>query len=881
MTNDATLTRTQRLLGAWVLFIQRHALAVVVAGFLLTAWTLYYSIVNFKINTDMHSMMSDKLPFKKLYKDFSRAFPQQNDTIVVVIDGGTPEQAETARKLISERLRKEEATYGDVYEPGSGSFFQHNGLLYLSVDELEKLGDRLSASQPFLAFLSKDLSLRGLFSVVEKALDQRDLSGSQDRTLLLLLDSMSESFSCAVDGRLCRISWEALALGADQAVGRQRQFIILQPRVADASLSAGNVPLETVREVARQLGYNKPGTAQVRITGDFALAYENLLEVRDSTGIATAASLVLVALILFVGLYCSGRLIFSSLVTLIMGLIWSTAFALATVGSLNMISITFAVLFIGLGIDYSIQFCLRYRELLVQRSPQQDSITSTATSVGRSLFLSAATTALGFYSFVPTAYAGVAELGFISGSSMFISFFGNMTVLPAFLTLFPVRKCRVWKPTWRWLVDLPYRYPRSIVGIGLATASASLLFVPKVFFDYNPLNLYDRSSESVVTMKELFRDPSGEPWTASVLVDSDGEARRVAEQLRSLKEVRTAITIHDFIPSNQQEKISLISDIALFMAPELHQPRVKRLSDAQEIEAIARLQRSLRNHLAGAPRSTREAAQKLYDSVTKLRVILAKDNPHGASTLALIDESLMSGLPALFDRLRTLLEPSAIRAPSSLPPELQSQYVSADGRFRVQIFPREDLTNLANLERFVNAIRSVAPGATDTPVTVYESGKAIETSFREATLYAVIIICAFLLIGLRSTSRTLLILAPLALAFLLTATASVLLAVPVNFANVIVVPLILGIGVHSGIIFIVRDWKDPRRDDNLLKSSMARATLFSNLATMISTGSLAFSPHQGIASIGILLSLCLAFLILSTLLFLPSLMLLLKVRYNQ
>jgi predicted RND superfamily exporter protein len=211
---------------------------------------------------------------------------------------------------------------------------------------------------------------------------------------------------------------------------------------------------------------------------------------------------------------------------------------------------------------------------------------------------------------------------------------------------------------------------------------------------------------------------------------------------------------------------------------------------------------------------------------------------------------------------------------------LRSQYVSADGHFRVQVFPRDNITNLASLEGFVRAVKSVAPNATDTPVMVYEAGRAITASFREASLYAVIIICAAVLAGLRSMSKTFLILTPMALAFLLTAAASVLLHVPLNFANVIVVPLILGIGVHSGVIFIVRDWKDPKREDNLLKSSMARATLFSNLATMISTASLAFSPHQGIASIGILLSICLAFLILSTLLFLPSLIVLLKVRLD-
>jgi hopanoid biosynthesis associated RND transporter like protein HpnN len=544
-----------------------------------------------------------------------------------------------------------------------------------------------------------------------------------------------------------------------------------------------------------------------------------------------------------------------------------------------MISVSFAVLFIGLGIDYSIQFCLRYRELLMQSGHQQNSIASTATSVGRSLFFSAATTALGFYSFVPTAYAGVAELGFISGSSMFISFFGNLTVLPALLTVFPVKECRRWKPSWPWVVNLSYKYPRGIVTVGTLCAVASLLAIPRVFFDYNPLNLHDKSSESVATMKELFNDPKGQPWTTSVLADGEDEALRFAEQLKSLQEVRTAITIHNFIPGNQQDKISLISDIALFMSPELERPHVTHPTYEQNIQALARLERSLESHLNGLRHSTRESAQKLNDSIKSFSALVA-DRQRGVSAFALLDESLTSGLPMFLERLGTSLEPSIIDGPSSLPRELRSQYVSADGHFRVQVFPRDNITNLASLEGFVRAVKSVAPNATDTPVMVYEAGRAITASFREASLYAVIIICAAVLAGLRSMSKTFLILTPMALAFLLTAAASVLLHVPLNFANVIVVPLILGIGVHSGVIFIVRDWKDPKREDNLLKSSMARATLFSNLATMISTASLAFSPHQGIASIGILLSICLAFLILSTLLFLPSLIVLLKVRLD-
>ena len=241
MSTEPALTRTQRLLSAWVLLVQHHAVAVLVVSVLLTFGTLYYSAANFKINADIRGMMSDKLSYRGLYKEFSKAFPQQSDTVIVVIDGITTEQAGEARKAIAEQLRKEQAIFAGIYEPGAGAFFQKNGLLYLNTDELERLGDRLSAAQPFLALLSKDLSIRGLFEVVEKALEQEDLSEAQDRTLALLLDGMSNAFGSAVHGTVYQMSWEGLTLGEEQTARQCRQFIILKPRVANAFLAAGKL----------------------------------------------------------------------------------------------------------------------------------------------------------------------------------------------------------------------------------------------------------------------------------------------------------------------------------------------------------------------------------------------------------------------------------------------------------------------------------------------------------------------------------------------------------------------------------------------------------------------------------------------------------------
>jgi predicted RND superfamily exporter protein len=247
--------------------------------------------------------------------------------------------------------------------------------------------------------------------------------------------------------------------------------------------------------------------------------------------------------------------------------------------------------------------------------------------------------------------------------------------------------------------------------------------------------------------------------------------------------------------------------------------------------------------------------------------------------LAALEKGLLSNLPALFHRLETSLQATAFDA-SDLPRELASQYISTDGRYRVQVFPSEDIMNRDALARFVKAVRTIAPDATDAPVSIYESGMAVVSSFRQATAYALVAIVVFLLIELRSLYATGLILVPLVLAMLLTAAASVFLSIPLNFANVIVVPLLLGLGVHTGIIFIMRYQTEPPSNGNMLTTSTARAVLFSSLTTMVSTGSLSFSSHRGIASMGKLLTICFGFLIVSTLLLLPSLIELSK-RYSE
>jgi hypothetical protein len=344
----------------------------------------------------------------------------------------------------------------------------------------------------------------------------------------------------------------------------------------------------------------------------------------------------------------------------------------------------------------------------------------------------------------------------------------------------------------------------------------------------------------------------------------------VAEELRKLKEVKMAITLSDLVAEDQTEKLRIISDVALFMPPVLKDVRVTHLSYEQQTKALDGFEKSLEKSLRSSPETVSPSVGRLYESIQRFKSVLY-DPVEGSKAFAALEEGLLSSLPDLLHSLETSLRAASFGM-SDLPRELTAQYLSTDGRYRVQVFPGEDIMNRDALERFVKAVRRVAPDATDTPITVFESGKTVVSSFRQAALSALVVIALYLLIELKNLSVTVLILIPLALAMFLTGAFSVLFNVPLNFANVIIVPLLLGVGVHNGIIFILRYQTEPPLDGNMLKTSTARALLLSTLTMIISAGSLSFSAHRGIASMGLLLTVCLGFLLISTLVLLPALL---------
>jgi hopanoid biosynthesis associated RND transporter like protein HpnN len=594
-------------------------------------------------------------------------------------------------------------------------------------------------------------------------------------------------------------------------------------------------------------------------------------------GLTTLISFLLVAIALVIG-FGSARLVIASLVTLLLGFIWTLGFAIFFVGSLNLISVAFGVLFIGLSIDYGIQYCIRYRELITSGLGHHEAIAGTAKGLGVSLLVCTVAAAIGFYSFLPTPYNGVSELGLIAGTGMLINLFSILTVLPALLTLLPLKKLGPKGFVSRRPYQMLYKHAKAVVVIMIAIGIGAAFFVPKLYFDYNPLNLYDPHSEAILTIKELFKNEMTTPWTISILAKDSKEAKEMASKLKGLKEVQKAITIASFVPEDQRSKLAILSDIALFMPPGLETLKPEKLSYKEKVASLESLESSLKKALSTARK--RDGAyitsvSRLLHSLERFKKALTRPE-NGKEALDQLEQNFLSYLPNLFHELKTSLEASAVKE-SDLPQELRSRYVTPDGRYRVEVFPRNNILEPDSLKSFVQAVTAVAPNSTDTPVTIREAGNAVVRSFLLATLYALLAISLFMLIELKSVTDTVLVLLPLALSLLITCAASAILDIPFNFANVIVIPLLLGSGVE-GIYLIHRFRTDPPPSGNMLETSTARALFFSTLTTILSFSTLSFSPHQGMASMGKLLTICIGSLMITTLIFLPALLKFVKPR---
>jgi len=757
---------------------------------------------------------------------------------------------------------------------------------------LEKSASDLATMQPFLGRLSADLSLRGLFLLLKDVLEAKDTADSIDITPVIT--PVTAAIRAVMGNQHAPLSWQELIQGesSEETSKQRQQFILLQPRMDFTRFLAAKPAMQTIKNAAAALQLDADHGIRVRLTGSAALSHDELVSVSTGAGTAALLALLLVGVLLTIGLG-SFRFVVATLLCLMTGLILTTAFAALTIGHLNLISVAFAVLYIGLGVDYAIHLCLRCREIEKTGQGTTSALWQAAHDVGASLLLCAVTTAVGFYCFVPTDYTGVSELGIISGSGMFISLVVTLTLLPAILCIWnklvPLQHKNKAKETIAWrfptMLSLDAR-ARTVRIMAIVAALSAAIWLPQARFDYNPINLRDQTSESITTYRDLVSSHNISPSSIMVLTPDAGQVSIIQQRLGRLDTVDKTISLFNFIPSDQDEKLAIVDDMSLLLGFEAGASNPVAVTIAEQVNAIRQLESALNIYITNFSQSRLDdvtlqklnAFRQLYQTLQSFsRQLASQPTDAKQANLMALDKDLLGTLPATLDLLQTTLSATPVSR-QNIPASLSRRWFSDTGLYRIEVVPKEDIGDINNLRRFVSQVRKVAPDATGAPVFTLEAGDAVIGAFKQAFGIAFVLIFLLLLALLRSIADTLLILLPLLLAAMLTGACAVLLDIPFNFANVIALPLLLGIGVDNGIHMVQRfrhmqsDQRSSQQSDhhNLLRTSTSKAVVLSALTTICSFGALSFSPHQGTADMGQLLMLGVIIILICTLVVLPA-----------
>ncbi|WP_298216022.1 MMPL family transporter [Acidocella sp.] len=839
---------------------RRHAVGFVLAFIVVAAAGLAYTARHLSIDTDTDHLFADTLPWRQAQIAESRNFPQFNNLIVAVVRAPTPEEAAETAAALNAALNADSAHFYSSSYPAGNPFYQDEGLLLLPPADLASLLNQIVAAQPFLGQLAAQPSAVGLFtglSMIAKGVQ----AGTDISAYNGALAGVRQNLQDAAAGHPAPLSWQSLIMGNMGEGGTE--FVLAHPKLRQGTLQPGGAATAALMRIAATLPDVKAGRAKVDYTGQIPLSDEQFASLTDGLVLGTIISIAFIALWLYLALR-SWRLILPILLTLVMGLALTMTYAALAVKVINLISVAFAILFIGLAVDFAIQYCVRLRAVRLQMPDLGDALEETAREAGGQIALAATATACGFLAFVPTAFIGVAELGEIAGVGMFIAFFCTITFLPALLRLFKPRpeSASVSLPGGAAADRFLHRHRRAVLSLFALLALAGLACTITLNFDANPLDTKDPKTESMRTLRSLLNDPRNNPFYAEALAPNLEAARETAHKLGALPQVAQAISGATFVPEDQDQKLAMLAQAQTILAPTLlaaANPPQTPVTAAEIRDAMAKTIADIQDAAGKLPKDS-----ELLKIAGVLRDLQSEDDAH----VMAMNGAITRFLPMELERLAHSLQAQPITE-ASLPPSVKADWFLPDGRVRVQAFPTAAAQTTKGMREFADAVRKVVPDAGGPAISTIATAGTILTSFREAASLAFVAIAVILLLVFRNVRDSLLVLATLTLSALLTAVFTKLAGIAINYANIIALPLLLGVGVSFNVYFVMNFRAGVRV---FLASPTARAVLFSALTTATAFGTLAASADRGTASMGDLLFLSLGAVLISTFVFLPALL---------
>jgi uncharacterized protein len=835
---------------------------VALAGVLVVVASIVIALT-FDMTTDTGALISAKTPWRQDGLAVEKAFPEQKDAIIVVIDGQTPELAEDGAQRLAAALAADTRHIGTVRRPDGGPFFDRNGLLFADVAQVKEATGKLIDAQPLLGGLAADPSLHGLATTLD-TMASGAASGTQDATRLAPpLRAIADAVDARLAGQTRWFSWQRLFSDAKSPLAPPtRRLLMVHPVLRFGDLEPGGVAVQAILAQSRTLGLDSAHGIRVGITGEIPLADEEFATIQDNIGVVGAmmAGAMLICLWLATR---SVKMVGAIMITIVTGLVITLALGLLAVHRLNVLSVAFIPLFVGLGVDFGIQVAVRFNAERHDGADPMAALAGVGGAIGEPLMLAAAAIFLALGAFLPTDYTGIAELGVIAGLGMVVAFALNITLLPALLILLrpAVPAARVgWAgaaPLDAWL----HAKRGAILWAFVIAMAGSIVLLKWVVFDFNPLHLRDPHAPAMRELASLMTDPDRTPNTITILAPNADVARAQAAALEKHPEVAHAITIDSFVPEDQAQKLPYIENASLLLDAAVNPFDLPASHSDEETRAA----------LTKAAGSLRLLGAKGGDLGTAARALAASFDRLAAATPAqrgAVEAMLIPPLTITLNTIRASLTAGPVTR-ATLPADMAQDWVARDGQALIQVTPAGNSTDNATLARFTAVVRAVAPHATGLPVATQEAARTVAGAFVKAAIIALVLVSALLWLVLRSVREVAFTLAPVVLSGFLTLGSCVLIGQPLNFANIIAFPLLFGVGVAFHIYFVMA-WR--RGVGDLLQTSLARAVVCSALATGSAFGALWFSHHPGTASMGLILMISLIWTLVCALIFEPALL---------
>jgi hopanoid biosynthesis associated RND transporter like protein HpnN len=842
--------------------VTKHAHLVFWSLSLATVAAGYYAITEFSMNSDTGRLIRQDTDWKKTHTRFVDTFPQYDQNSFVVVSGSKPDMVSKVTRALAAEIRTHEDIFRTVYTPSSNEFVDEYALLFLETDKLNDTVSKLADAQPFLTAIAEDNSLRSALELVIEGL-------TADEDLPVGFEQMADALVLAADRALIAddrpVSWrdELFQVGEDETY---YQVIFIQGQQDFGKDLPNGLIIEQLETSIEAFEHPYKTDVLIRLTGQVPLEHGEIVSAMTSAQLAGSLALVILIFVLVWGVR-SLRIIAATYLSMIYGLVWTAAFAMATVGQYNTISIIFLVMFIGLGVDFAVHLCLRYQEALTH-TDKQHALIETGVEIGPAIILCGITSAMGFLAFVPTDYIGLAEMGIISGGGMIFAVIISLTLIPAFFAMVKEPREPARLPFANFMTAQVAGHHTKVAWCTLVLALVLIAIASFARFDYSTLALKDPKSEAMTTLRDLHDEDIITDYALTYLATSLDHAEETKEYLLALDVVSEVKTPNDYIPDDQDEKLYVLED-AGFLLGSVFYPNTRStpFTDQEFAALLSELATETGNELNADPDTLTDSMKTSLLSLQRSISALATGSPEQR---ALFSALIVPPIKQEISWLESALSPSQVTL-DTLPTELKERLISPDGQVVVSITPAEDVVPVEVMRRFTESVLTIVPDVTGRPVLDLGIGDIVITAFQTAISLAIAGIFVVLLITLRSALDAVLVFIPLVMTAMVTLSVSVLIDLPLNMANVVVIPLIFGLGVDNGI-HIVKRYHQIEDINEFVDSSTPKAVFLSNLTTLGTFCALSLSTHQGIYSIGVLLTVALLSLMFLTLVSLPALL---------